>query len=319
MKDPAAAIDPAAKATLLVANVERVIVGKTPSVRLVVAGLLAGGHVLIEDIPGVGKSTLARALARSTSCSFRRLQFTPDLLPSDILGLSVYDREERGFAFKPGPIFANIVLADEINRTTPRTQSALLEAMNVAMVTVDGTTHRLPSPFMVIATQNPLEFTGTFPLPESQLDRFLLRIRLDYPTPEEERTILSTRQLADPLEHLEPVLRPEDILELAERVRQVRVDPSILEYVTAVAARTRAHPRLYLGASPRASLGLCRAAQAVAFLEGRDFVLPDDVKALAVPVLSHRLLVRGRMRYAESATLTAEIVREILGEVQVPL
>jgi MoxR-like ATPase len=319
MQQPATFTDRSAKVRPLVANVEQVILGKTDGIRLVVIGLLAGGHVLIEDIPGVGKSTLARALARSISCEFRRIQFTPDLLPSDITGIAVYDRDEKNFAFKPGPIFAHIVLADEINRTTPRTQSALLEAMNVSMVTVDGVSHRLPRPFMVVATQNPLEFTGTYPLPESQLDRFLLRIHLDYPTPEEEKEILDRRRVDDPLESLEAVLHPDEILEMMESVRQVRVDESVLDYITTLSAKTRSHPRLFAGASPRASLGLCRAAQASAFFDGRDYVIPDDVKGLAVPVLAHRLLVKGRMRTAETASASADVVLEILESTRVPL
>jgi MoxR-like ATPase len=319
MQQPVRATDRAARARRLVENVERVILGKAHSIRLVVIGLLAGGHVLIEDIPGVGKSTLARALARSVSCRFRRIQFTPDLLPADITGIAVYDQEQGHFAFRPGPIFANIVLADEINRTTPRTQSALLEAMNVSMVTVDGVSHPLPEPFLVIATQNPLEFTGTYPLPESQLDRFLLRIRLDYPTPEEEKTILEHRRIEDPLDRLEAVLHPEEIVEMAEAVRQVTVDESVLEYITTISARTRSHPRLFAGASPRASLGLFRAAQASAFVDGRDYVMPDDVKGLAPSVLAHRLLVKGRARTGQAAATAADVVGEILESTRVPV
>jgi len=302
----------------LVSHVERVIVGKRDRIEQVVIGLLAAGHVLIEDIPGVGKSTLARALARSIDGTFRRIQFTPDLLPSDITGISIFDQSSDEFVFKPGPVFAHIVLADEINRTTPRTQSALLEAMNVAQVTVDGVSHPLPDPFLVIATQNPLEFTGTYPLPESQLDRFLLRIRLDYPSHEDEKAILTSRRSIDPLDDLPPVLTAEEVRGLRRAVRAVRVEDSLVDYLTTVARSTRDHPRLAAGASPRATLGLYRACQARALLCGRDYVLPDDVKELATPVLAHRVLGRGASGGTDGGRQD-EVIREILAAVPVPL
>ncbi len=303
----------------LIENMERVILGKRERIELVLIGMLAGGHILIEDIPGVGKSTLARALARSVAGEFRRIQFTPDLLPSDITGISVFDPTHREFKFQPGPIFANIVLADEINRTTPRTQSALLEAMSEAEVTVDGTTHALPAPFFVIATQNPLEYTGTYLLPESQLDRFLLRMRLDYPTQDEEKQILASRRTHDPLRDLEPVSTPEDVRALRAAVREIRVDDSVVHYLTTLIGATRTHEHLATGASPRATLGLYRAAQALAFVQGRDYVLPDDVKALAIPALAHRVLPRNASMTPDPDDLAAEVIREIVASVPVPL
>lgn len=300
-------------------NMESVILGKPGGVRLVIIGLLSGGHVLIEDVPGVGKSTLARALARSIQGTFRRIQFTPDLLPSDITGIAVYDRDEKKFVFKPGPIFTHILLADEINRTTPRTQSALLEAMNVGQVSVDGTTYPLPRPFMVLATQNPLEYTGTYPLPESQLDRFHLRVHLNYPSREDEKKILLSRRLADPLETLEPVISAEEISKLIERVREVVLEVSILEYIQDIIEATRRHRRLVVGASPRASLNLYRTAQARAYVEGRDYVLPDDVKVLAVPVLAHRIVTREEFRTAAPSRDSVRIIQEILSAVKVPI
>ncbi len=304
---------------LLRRSIGLVIVGKDEAVRLAVVGLLSGGHVLIEDIPGVGKTTLARALARSLACSFRRIQFTPDLLPSDITGISVYDQEAKEFSFKRGPIFTNIIVADEINRTTPRTQSALLEAMNACTVTVDGSTHALPRPFMVLATQNPMEFTGTYPLPESQLDRFLLRIVMHYPSQEEEKQILTSRRLNDPLDSLRPVLTAEQTVHLIEAVKTVTVADTVLDYLTTIIEKTRNHRDLLVGASPRASLGLRRAAQALALVEGRDYVLPDDIKALAVPVLSHRLVERERSRSGAASEAGQACLREIVKTTPVPL
>jgi MoxR-like ATPase len=274
----------------LIRNVERVVFGKRECITLAVVGLLAEGHILLEDVPGTGKTTLARALARSVALDFRRIQFTSDLLPSDVLGLSLPQAPGGELHFKPGPIFAEILLADELNRTSPRTQSALLECMNEGRVSIEGVTRELPRPFLVIATQNPLEFEGTYPLPESQLDRFLLRIRLGYPAREDERRVIATRALADPLDDLQPVLGREELLELIERVRRVRVEASVLEYLLDVVHATRTCGHFTLGASPRAALGLFRAAQARALVDGREYCLPDDVKFLAPSVLAHRMV-----------------------------
>lgn len=300
-------------------NITKVILGKEEPVRLTLLGLLAGGHILIEDIPGVGKTTMAQALARSLNSRFKRIQFTPDLLPSDITGVAVYDMDAKEFVFKPGPIFANIILADEINRTTPRTQSALLEAMSHNTVTVDSITHELPRPFMVLATQNPLEFTGAYPLPESQLDRFLLKIELDYPAMEDEKAILMSRRLSDPLKEIAPVLSSENVCELMERVKQVKVEETVLNYLTRIIEKTRNHSGLVLGASPRASLGLFRIAQAAALLDNRDYVMPDDIKDLAVHVLAHRVLTHERIRSKAASEAAANIIREIVDTTAVPV
>jgi len=270
--------------------VESVIEGKSDAVRLALTVLLAEGHLLIEDVPGVGKTMLAKALARSTGCSVRRIQFTPDLLPSDITGVSAYNQERREFEFKPGPVFANIVVGDEINRASPKTQSALLECMEERQVTVDGRTYPLSPPFMVIATQNPIEMEGTYPLPEAQRDRFTARISMGYPSAESELAMLEAHGSSSPLESLEPVAQAEDITELIAAVRTVHVAESLKQYVIRLVAATRASPELRLGASPRATLHLLRAGRARAALDGRDFVIPDDMQALAVPVLAHRLL-----------------------------
>ena len=270
--------------------VESVIEGKSDAVRLALTVLLAEGHLLIEDVPGVGKTMLAKALARSTGCSVRRIQFTPDLLPSDITGVSAYNQERREFEIKPGPVFANIVVGDEINRASPKTQSALLECMEERQVTVDGRTYPLTPPFMVIATQNPIEMEGTYPLPEAQRDRFTARISMGYPSAESELAMLEAHGSSSPLESLEPVAQAEDITELIAAVRTVHVAESLKQYVIRLVAATRASPELRLGASPRATLHLLRAGRARAALDGRDFVIPDDMQALAVPVLAHRLL-----------------------------
>jgi MoxR-like ATPase len=299
-------------------NIESVILGKSEVVKLTVTSLLARGHVLIEDIPGIGKTALARSVARSISCTFRRVQFTPDLLPSDVTGVSIFDQERKDFVFKRGPIFANIVLADEINRATPRTQSALLEAMNENRVSVDGTTHPLPSPFMVLATQNPLEFTGTYPLPESQLDRFLMILRIGYPSPEEERQILTSRAAADPVESLQTAVTAEEVNRLCERVHHVRLDDSITGYVLEIVTRTRNDKSLVAGVSPRGAIHLARAARAHALVEGRDYATPDDVKAVAVNVLSHRVIEKRVRASQDGRAATGQIIRKILQEVPVP-
>jgi len=299
-------------------NIESVIFGKTEVVKLTVTSLLARGHVLLEDVPGIGKTALARATAKSIACAFRRIQFTPDLLPSDVTGVSVFDPDRKDFTFKRGPVFSNIILADEINRATPRTQAALLEAMNENRVSVDGTTHTLPSPFLVIATQNPLEFTGTYPLPESQLDRFLMILRMGYPTPEEERQIISSRSGADPVEALKAVLTIEDVNRLCDRVNEVRVDDAVTDYVIEIAHRTRNDKTLVAGVSPRGAIHLTRAARAHALVDGRDYATPDDVKAVAVNVLSHRVVEKRARASQDGRIASGQILRKILQEIPVP-
>ena len=296
-------------------NVRRVFVGKEQVVERLLVALLAEGHVLIEDAPGVGKTTLAKALARSIACTFRRVQFTPDLLPSDILGVSVWDPDRREFSFKPGPIFANVVLADEINRTNPRPQSSLLEAMNEAQVSVDGVTRDLPRPFVVLATQNPFEFEGTYPLPESQLDRFLIKTRIGYPTPEEEKQVLRAQTTEHPLDSLAPAVTATEVIALQRATRGIRVDEALLDYIVRIAARTREHAALAVGVSPRGSLSLRRAAQARALLLGRDHVVPDDVKSLAAPVLAHRLVARDQ----GDPERARAVLKDVLEQVPVPL
>ncbi|MHC4820487.1 MAG: AAA family ATPase [Planctomycetota bacterium] len=298
-------------------RIETVFVGRPAVVRHVLVGLLSGGHVLVEDVPGVGKTTLARALARCAGGEFSRIQFTPDLLPSDVVGASVWDAGRSDFEFRPGPVFSNVVLADEINRATPRTQSALLEAMGENQVSVDGTTHPLPEPFLVVATQNPHEFEGTFPLPESQLDRFLLRIRIGYPGPDEEKRVLRGQDDPGALGRLEAVLDAPAVLELREKVVATRVDDEVADYILRLVGETRRSPSLSLGASPRAGTMLYRAAQALAVLEGRDYVLPDDVKRLAVSVLSHRLVSRQEIT-DDGKDDREDVVRRLLETVEVP-
>jgi MoxR-like ATPase len=305
------------KIAILVTNIEKAIVGKRESVKMVLVGLLARGHLLIEDVPGVGKTTLARALAKSLDCQFRRLQFTPDLLPSDLVGVSIFDQAESQFRFHPGPIFANVILADEINRTTPRTQSALLEALNDFQVSVDGVTHALPQPFIVMATENPIEYAGTYPLPEAQLDRFLLRVTLGYPDRDSERAMVKSQKLAHPLDSLQPVVSEKEVLQLQEITRQVTVDETLVNYILEIAARTRDSKALALGVSPRGCLMLYRAAQAHAVIEGRKYVIPDDVKRLASAVLCHRIIEKSRE--AGGRRDADNILSEILEDVPVPL
>ena len=304
----------------LKSTITRAIYGKEEAIQLALITLLARGHLLIEDVPGVGKTTLAQALAKSFQCGFQRVQFTSDLLPSDVLGVSVYNPESREFEFRPGPIFANVVLADEINRTTPRTQSALLEAMNDAQVTVDGKTLPLPNPFLVIATQNPVEHHGTYPLPESQLDRFLMRIKMGYPSHETEKEILRKRANDDPLHSLQPVADVAEVLAMQEAVTHVKVDSSLQDYALEIVNRTRKSDQLALGVSPRGTLMLQRAAQARAFLDGRDFCLPDDFKQLAVSVFAHRVVASARHASLQRKSETTETaLREIVESVRVPL
>ncbi|MCL6643709.1 MAG: AAA family ATPase [Dehalococcoidia bacterium] len=295
------------------ASVERVIVGNRHVVDLALVALLCEGHILLEDVPGTGKTTLAKALARSLDCSFRRIQFTPDLMPSDITGITYYNQKLGEFVFREGPLLAQIVLADEINRATPRTQAALLEAMEERQVTVEGTTVRMPSPFLVIATQNPVELEGTFPLPEAQLDRFLLRLRLGYPSEEDEDRMLQRFEAASPLETLAPVIDAPTLVKLARRLQRLYVAPPVRRYIVRLVQATRAEPAFELGASPRAALALFRAARARAALDGRDYVLPDDVKQLVGPVLAHRLILstQARLRGRDVEQLLAEVVERI--------
>jgi MoxR-like ATPase len=302
------------------ANIERVIKGKPQVVELAVVCLLARGHLLIEDVPGVGKTTLAHSLARSLDCSFSRIQFTSDLLPSDILGVSVFLQQQQAFEFRPGPIFANVVLADEINRTTPKTQSSLLEAMNEAQVSVDNQTYPLPQPFMVIATQNPVEHHGTFPLPESQLDRFLMRIRIGYPELAEERKVLDREQTLHPAEELQPVVSVQETLDLQHAVEKVRMDDALLDYLLAVVAATRRSELLALGVSTRGAIALQQAAKALALSRDRDYCLPDDIKDVAPVVLSHRVILNaGLVSRGRQFEESEQIIKDLVESVPVPL
>jgi MoxR-like ATPase len=294
----------------VLANVERVIVGKHREVRLALVALMCRGHLLIEDVPGTGKTVLAKAIARSLGCSFRRIQFTPDLLPSDVTGLSIYNQKTREFEFRPGPIMSQVVLVDEINRATPKTQSALLECMEERQATVDGTTWPMPDPFLVIATQNPIEYEGTFALPEAQLDRFMIRLRLGYPLPVEEIVILDEQKRQHPIDDIAEVCSVEELREMQAAVREVYVDPSVAEYIVRLVNGTRNHPDVYLGASPRGSIALYRAGQALAGLLGRDYVIPDDVKALAEGALAHRLIIKTSSSIHDVQPL--QVVRELL-------
>jgi MoxR-like ATPase len=308
--------DPKIVVERIIDNVEKVIVGKHDEVRTAVIALVCQGHMLIEDVPGVGKTILARSIARSTGCTFKRVQFTPDLLPTDITGVSIYNQKTGDFEYRPGPVMAQVVLADEINRATPKTQSALLEAMEERQVTVDGVTRPLPKPFMVIATQNPIEYEGTFPLPEAQLDRFLLRVHLGYPSNTDEVIIMDRQQHVHPIEALEQVTDANEIMGLQRAVKEIYVDPLIKRYIVGLVEATRDHDSVYLGASPRGSLALYRTCQARALLDGRDFVLPDDVKELAYATLGHRIIVSPSARV--KSVNVVDIVRGCLERVPVP-
>ena len=310
-------IEPESLIEQLRGNITRAVLGKDDVVRLAVVALLAGEHVLLEDVPGVGKTLVGKAMARSLCGEFRRVQFTPDLLPADVTGSSIYNARTQEFTFSPGPLFANIVLADEINRATPRTQSALLEAMNERQVSVDGQTHPLPRPFMVIATQNPVEFEGTYPLPESQLDRFLLRIPLGYPQRQFELKVLTTHREGEPVDRLEPALNCGQIVSLQEAVREVEVEDSINAYLLDIVESTRNCDDLHVGVSTRGALALYRAAQAAALVDGRPYVVPDDVKKLAVPVLAHRVITKGYLHGGQREAIEA-LVERLVEEVPVP-
>jgi MoxR-like ATPase len=300
----------------VITNIEKVIIGKRTTIELAVSSLLCQGHLLIEDVPGVGKTMLARSLARSLGCTFSRIQFTPDMLPSDVTGVSIFNQVSREFEFRPGPIMAQIVLADEINRATPKTQAALLEAMEERQVTVDGVTHILPRPFMVQATQNPIEYEGTFPLPEAQVDRFLMRIRLGYPEAKDEIRILERQQYQHPFEKLEQVATNEELVHMQDTVKDVYVSDAVKRYIVELTHQTRKHAEVYLGASPRGSLALFRTAQARAAMVDRDYVLPDDIKALAIPTLAHRVILGPGARLRDISA--QQIVEEILQSVPVP-
>ena len=305
--------NPSSFAEDLISNIERVIIGKRQVVELAVMGLLSEGHLLIEDVPGVGKTTLARCLACSLGVEFSRIQFTPDMLPSDVTGVSIYNQATREFEYKPGPLMAQIVLIDEINRATPKAQAALLEAMQERQVTVDGVTHPLPHPFMVLATQNPIDYEGTFPLPEAQKDRFLMRIRIGYPSPEDEVSLLASQQYRHPIEELEAVASAEELRQAQDEVKTVYVSPAVEHYIVDVLNRTRKHLEISLGGSPRAGLSLYRASQARAALLGRDHVLPDDAKNMAIPVLAHRLILKpgARLRKLSAEELLSDMLQEL--------
>ncbi len=308
------------KLKLLEQKLNQVLIGKPDAVRLCLVSLLSRGHLLIEDIPGIGKTTLAHGLARLLDLSFQRVQFTSDLLPSDILGVAIYKQSKEEFEFKPGPIFNSIVLADEINRANPRTQSALLEAMQEGQVTLEGKTYDLPHPFFVIATQNPIEHHGTYPLPDSQLDRFLISLNLNYPETSAELAILKTRNYGQNFNQLEPVITGPEILGLQQQVESVKADDSLLEYLLKLIQATRNHPRLRLGASPRASLGLKQASKAYAFSIGRDYLVPDDIKKMAIPTLRHRLVLKQDLYDPEKKSEQAELlIRELLDQIPVPI
>ncbi|MBS4216657.1 MULTISPECIES: AAA family ATPase [Neobacillus] len=301
----------------ILANIEKVMIGKRNVAELSLVALLAGGHVLLEDVPGVGKTMMVRALAKSVNANFRRIQFTPDLLPSDVTGVSIYNPKEMEFQFRPGPLMGNIILADEINRTSPKTQSALLEGMEEASVTIDGVTHKLQKPFFVMATQNPIEYEGTYPLPEAQLDRFLLKMKMGYPDIHEEIEVLNRAQKVPPIEDLQPVIDLEGLRALQQEVKEVFVDDTIKRYIVDIVNRTRGYGSVYLGASPRGSIALMKAAQAYAFIFGRDYVLPDDIQYLAPYVLSHRIILKSEAKF-EGIT-SEEVVNRVVNRVPVPV
>ncbi|KAB7663390.1 AAA family ATPase [Bacillus sp. B1-b2] len=301
----------------IIGNIERVMIGKTEVAKLSLITLLARGHVLLEDVPGVGKTMMVRALAKSVGADFRRIQFTPDLLPSDVTGVSIYNPKDMEFQFVPGPILGNIILADEINRTSPKTQSALLEAMEESSVTIDGVTHQLQKPFFVMATQNPIEYEGTYPLPEAQLDRFLLKMQMGYPTLLEEMEVLERVQVAAPIESLEPVVTIDELLTMQKEVKQVYVDETVKKYIVELAHATRQHAGVYLGVSPRGSIALMRATQSYAYIEGRDYVIPDDVQYLVKAVFAHRMILKSETKFDG---ITAEdIIEQIVSQVSVPV
>lgn len=301
----------------VIENIEKVMIGKREVAELSVVALLAEGHVLLEDVPGVGKTMMVRALAKSFGAQFKRIQFTPDLLPSDVIGVSVYNPKTMEFDFRPGPIVGNIVLADEINRTSPKTQSALLEGMEESSITIDGDTLKIPKPFFVMATQNPIEYEGTYPLPEAQLDRFLLKIKMGYPSKEQEIEVLRRAEGGLPIESLSSVLSVEELLQLQQNVKEVYVEDSIKSYIVELAGKTRENQYVYLGASPRASIGLMKAAQAFAFIKGRSFVTPDDVQYLAPFVWSHRLILKPEARY--DGVSAEEVIERIIGQMAIPI
>lgn len=305
------------KAQLLIGEIEQVIVGKRQTVELALIGLLCGGHILLEDIPGVGKTMLAKAFARSLGGNYRRVQFTPDLLPADITGVSIFNQKTEQFEFRPGPVFANVLLADEINRATPKTQASLLECMEEFQVTVDGVTYPLEKPFFVIATENPIEFHGTYPLPEAQLDRFLMRLNMGYPSPVDEMTILTRQQKQHPIYSVKTVVSAEEAAELQQQVREIYIDESLKQYIVDLVKNTRGHANLALGGSPRASIALMRTSQARAALQGRDYVIPDDIKFVAEAVLNHRILLNAEARARQLTT--RQIVGQILTSVPVPV
>nr|WP_286230508.1 MoxR family ATPase [Neobacillus mesonae] len=301
----------------ILANIERVMIGKRDVAELSLVALLAGGHVLLEDVPGVGKTMMVRALAKSVNASFRRIQFTPDLLPSDVTGVSIYNPKDMEFQFRPGPLMGNIILADEINRTSPKTQSALLEGMEEASVTIDGVTHKLQKPFFVMATQNPIEYEGTYPLPEAQLDRFLLKMKMGYPDVHEEIEVLNRAQKVPPIEDLYPVIDLDGLRSLQDEIKEVYVDETIKRYIVDIVNRTRGHGSVYLGASPRGSIALMKAAQAYAYMYDRDFVVPDDIQYLAPFVLSHRIILKSEAKF--EGISAEEVINRILARVPVPV